>query len=210
MANNINARFLLEQAYGVKDSQISGAPSWIDSEHYDVEAKPDEATAARIGKLNREERDEQLMLMLESLLTDRFKLTLRRETKDLPVYALTVAKNGVKFHQVAVAPSDSDRAVPGPPGGPLPRGGIQMMRGQLIGNSVPLDRVADVLSRIVGRIVDKTGLKGLYDFTLNWTPGEGEGPMLRGVGDPGAGGPPRKAGPPPDRQSIRQSRSNSV
>jgi uncharacterized protein (TIGR03435 family) len=74
-----------------------------------------------------------------------------------------------------------------------------MSRGQLIGNSVPLDRVADVLSRIVERVVvDKTGLKGLYDFTLNWTPGEGEGPMLRGSGDPGLGGPPRDAGPPPD------------
>jgi bla regulator protein BlaR1 len=195
VASNINARFLLEQAYAVKDSQISGAPDWIDSEHYDFEAKPDDATAERMGKLSREQRDELLKGMLQSLLADRFKLALRRETKELPVYALVVAKNGSKLHEAA--PSDSDPAAPGPPGGPLRRG-IQMRPGQLAGNSVPLDRIADVLSRTVGRVViDKTGLKGLYDFTLNWTPGEDEGPMFRGAGGAGPGGPPRDA-PPSD------------
>jgi uncharacterized protein (TIGR03435 family) len=197
VANNVTLRFLLEQAYGLKDSQISGAPGWIDSDHYDVEAKPDEATAERQQKLSREERNKQFMLMLQSLLADRFKLTLRQETKELPVYALTVAKNGPKLHQTPVTPGDSALSDPGPPGAPLRRGGIQMRRGELIANGVAPDRIADVLSRIVGRVVvDKTSLKGLYDFTLNWTPEEGQGPMIRGAGDPGAGALSKDAAPP--------------
>jgi bla regulator protein BlaR1 len=197
MANNITVKFLLEQAYGLKDSQISGAPGWLDSEYYDIEAKPDDVFVQQT--LNRDERFQQITLILQSMLRERFKLTLRHETKELPVYALVVAKNGPKLKEAAPAPPDSEPVAPGTPGGQLRRGGIQMRPGQLAGASVPLDRVADVLSRLVGRVVvDKTALKGLYDFTLNWTPGEGEGPMFRGAGDPGAGGPPREAGPPPD------------
>ena len=79
-------RDLLVDAYSVKRSQISGAPNWLDSVRFDIVAKvPEGATK------------EQAKVMLQNLLAERFKLTLHRETKELPVYALVVAKNGPRL-----------------------------------------------------------------------------------------------------------------
>src|SRR5439155_11317218 len=93
--------------YGVKGYQIAG-PSWLDSERYDIAAKiPKGATK------------EQFMLMLQSLLAERFKLTLHREKKDLPMYALVVGKNGPKMKESMKESVD----VPGPAAGAGPAGG---------------------------------------------------------------------------------------
>ena len=199
VAENVTLKFLLQEAYGMKDSQISGAPGWIDSDHYDVEAKPEDSTVEAQRKLSPEERHAQLMRMLQSMLADRFKLTLHHETKELPLYALMVAKNGPKLHESL--PSPGDPAPPGPltPNGPQPRHSIRMMgRGDLSINSQDLDMFAEVLSRQMGRlVVNKTGLKGAYDFTLKWTPDEGEGGMFGGP-PPGPDGKPRDVAPPAD------------
>jgi uncharacterized protein (TIGR03435 family) len=191
-ANNATLKIVLEFAYHMKDSQISGLPGWADSEHYDIEAKQDDSSADAKPKLNRDEEGEQLRLMLQSMLADRFKLTLHHETKDLPLYALVVAKNGPKLHESPAAPEDAGPPGPPTPNGPQPRGSIRMMgRGELSLNAVGLDMFAEVLSRQLGRlVVNKTGLTGKYDFTLKWTPDEGQGPM--------GGGPPRDGAPPPD------------
>ncbi len=200
IANNITVKFLLEQAFGMKDSQISGVPGWVDSEHYDIQAKAEDSFAQQ--KLSRDERFRQVTLMMQSLLADRFKLVVRHETKELPVYALTVAKGGSKLHEAAPGPSEPDSPPPPPPpggprgpGGPPGRGGIRMMPGEFNANAVGMDRLADILARIVGRVVvNETGLTGQYDFTLKWTPEQGEGPMMRGP----VGPPPADAPPPPD------------
>jgi bla regulator protein BlaR1 len=200
VAENVTPKFLLEEAYGVKDSQILGAPGWLDSERYDVEAKAEDSSADDKQKPGPEEQRTQLRLMLQSMLADRFKLTLHHETKELPVYALVVAKNGPKLHETADTPGDSAPPGPmGPPGGTTPRGRIMMNgRGELTVNGVALARFADVLSRQIGHIVvDKTGLTGNYDFTLKWTPDEGPGMMPGGAGG-GGDGRPRDAAPPPD------------
>jgi len=145
-AHNITVKFLLEDAYGVKDNQVSGAPGWLDSEHYDIEAKPEDASADQ--KLGPEERNAQLKLMLQSMLEDRFKLALHHETKELSVYALVVAKSGPKLHESppepAVTPGDSAPPdAPGSPGGPALRHGIMMKgRGDLTVNSGSLDMFA--------------------------------------------------------------------
>jgi uncharacterized protein (TIGR03435 family) len=196
VAENITVKFLLQESYGVKESQISGAPGWLDSEHYDIEAKPEDSPADQDRKLTPEERHAQLMLMLQSMLADRFKLTLHHDTKEMEVYALVVAKNGPKLHEAAVTPPDSAPAELPKPGGPPPKGGIWMTgRGQLNVTGANLGMFANVLSMQLGRIVlDKTGLKGNYEFTLKWTPDEGQGQMFRGAGD----GQPRDAAPPPD------------
>jgi uncharacterized protein (TIGR03435 family) len=192
VADNATLRFLLQEAYRVKDAQILGAPSWIDSEHYDIEAKVDDSSADVQRKLTSDEQGAQLRLMLQSLLADRFKLTLHHDTRELPIYALVVAKNGPKLHESSATPDDA--APPGPltPDGPQPRHSIRMMgRGSLSINAESLDMFADLLSHQLGRlIVNKTGLKGNYDFTLKWTPDEGQGQMR--------GGPPGDAPPPPD------------
>ena len=193
-ANGITVKFLLEQAYGVKDSQISGAPSWIDSERYDIDAKPDEATALALDKLPQEQRREQLNRMLQKLLEDRFKLAFSRDTKDLPIYALVVTKNGPKFQESTYKPPANLPNSPPPPpetGGP-PRQGIRIDgRGQLTITYVDMNMFADVLSRFVGRpVANKTGLIGKYDFALKWTPEEGQGPMSPGPRPGGDAGPP--------------------
>jgi uncharacterized protein (TIGR03435 family) len=195
-ASNITVKFLLQEAYGVKESQISGGPGWIDSEHYDIEAKPDDAFADAQRKLSRDERIAQDRLMLQGMLADRFKLTLHHDTKEMEVYALVVAKNGPKLHEAAVPPADAAPPELPKPGGPLPKGGIWMTgRGDLNVTGAGIAQFANVLSMQLGRIVlDKTELKGNYEFTLKWTPDEGQGGMFGGPG----GGPPGGAAPPPD------------
>src|ERR1700691_71762 len=203
VANNITVKFLLQEAYHVKDSQISGAPGWTDTEHYDIEAKLDDSSPDAGPKLSPDQQGVQTRLMLQSLLADRFKLTLHHETKELPIYALVVTKTGPKLHESAhepaAAPDDAAPPVPLAPNGPQPRHSVRMMgRGDLSINAENLDMCAEVLSRQLGLlVVNKTGLKGDYDFALKWTPDESQGQMFGGPGG-GPGGPPRDAAPPPD------------
>ncbi|MGA8026264.1 MAG: M56 and DUF3738 domain-containing protein [Bryobacteraceae bacterium] len=198
-ATNITPKFLIEFAYNVKDPQISGGPSWITSERYDVEAKMDETSADEMQKMSQDLQDERLRLMMQSLLTDRFKLTLRRETKELPIYTLVVAKNGPKLHESEITQGDSADASP-PSKGQLPRGPMARMgRGELTMNDASMAMLADSLSRQAGRnVLDETGLKGKYDITLHWTPDESQAQGFGGPGGPGDGGPPPGAAPPPD------------
>jgi bla regulator protein BlaR1 len=196
-ATGITTKFLLEQAYDIKDSQILGAPTWFDSDRFDIDAKPDEATGAAFDKLPPDQRRPLVNSMLKALLADRFKLAVTHETKELPVYALVVAKGGPKFHESTYKPPEKLPDTPPPPpgrGGP-PRQGIMMNgRGELTVTYIGLPMFADVLSRVVSRIVvDKTGLTGKYDFTLKYTPDEAQGPMMPGSPKPGG-----DSAPPPD------------
>jgi uncharacterized protein (TIGR03435 family) len=198
-------------AYGVTDSQISGGPGWLNSEKFDIEAKADDSSIAEPWKLSEEQRklaQDRSKRMLQALLADRFKLTLHRETKELPVYALVVAKNGPKIQQAstdelrpanAKEPQDFRK---GPPNGPILKGrGLFMRPGQLTGTAAPLTLLAETLSNQpeLGRIVlDKTGLQGNYDFTLKWALDERQNQMFRGPGDGGKEGPGSDNAPPPD------------
>jgi len=193
-AKNAPLKLLMQIAYRVKEAQISGGPSWINSEPFDIEAKPDESVATELQNLPQAEREVVIPSMLQSLLAERFKLTLHHETKELPVYVLLVAKNGPKMHESA--PAAPDEPAPGAPGpGPNRRGSIMMQgRGQLTVNSQPLSQFANLLSHFLGRVVvDQTGLKANYDFKLQWTPGDEE-MMFRGMGP----GPDGRPAPPPD------------
>jgi bla regulator protein blaR1 len=192
-ANNVALKGLLEQAYRVKDSQLVGAPNWIETEHYDIDAKMDDATADAMKKLDSDQRREQYSLILRALFVDRFKLRVRHETRELPVYILLVGKSGPKFHETALTAAE---LAPPNPKGPM----IRMMgRGQLNVTAAGLDIFADVLSQNVGRVVlDKTGLKAKYDFTLQWTPDDSTDQMLKAPGAGPDGKPPLDAAPPPD------------
>jgi len=202
-AVNVTPKMLIQFAYDIKGPQLSGSPSWIDSERYDIDAKTDE-TPDDVGKEARDAFNERRRLMLQSLLADRFKLTLTHETKDLPIYALVVAKSGPKFHETTLPPPDPEAAAepPGPPkpGQPLrARVGIMMGRGQLNMNGAPMSQFANALSDQVGRkVLDKTGLEGNYDLTLQWTPDEGQGRMFGGAGGGPEGRSASDSAPPPD------------
>src|SRR5215475_10756396 len=100
--------WLIRIAYGIpfdplgrsgEDDQISGAPGWVNSEKYDIEAKMDPATAEKMKKLDEAQKSVRSHRMLQTLLADRFKLTIHRETKVVPIYLLVVAKGGPKLHE---------------------------------------------------------------------------------------------------------------
>ena len=76
-----------------------GGPKWLNSERFDIEAKTDSSVADRLRTLGRDQRRLQTQAIFQQFLADRFKLTVHWETRELPVYALVVAKNGSKLHQ---------------------------------------------------------------------------------------------------------------
>jgi uncharacterized protein (TIGR03435 family) len=192
-ATNATLQMFVQAAYQVEPHQVSGGPSWLNSDHYDIEAKMDSATADVLHKLSEEQGRLERERMLQALLTDRFKLTIHRETKELPVYALLIAKNGPKLQEAK--PGDTyPNGIKGPDG----RAGAGMMfmngRGSVTGQGLPIANLVRLLSLQLGRtVVDKTGLTAKYDFTLQWTPDESQGAMFKGPGP----GPQGTAGPPP-------------
>jgi hypothetical protein len=138
-AKNVTLTLLIEMAYNVKDSQLTGGPKWISSEHYDIEAKPPDsvarkfATPAGIGPSSGQ--DQLMRLMVQSLLADRFKLTLGHTTKDLPIYALVVAKHGPKLRRGRLGPGDTSGM----------RRGVRIGRGELYVKDAPLTMLDDAL-----------------------------------------------------------------
>jgi uncharacterized protein (TIGR03435 family) len=176
---NVTLAMLIRTAYGIEENQISGGPSWLKSEHYDVDAKMDGATADALHKLAEDQRRVATQHMLQALLADRFKLAVHHDSKELSIYALVVAKSGPKLQQAK--PGDTyPNGIKGPDG--IGRGGVMRMgRGQLTGQALPMSALARLLTGQLGRtVVDKTGLQGDYDFTLQWTPDESEGASFRG------------------------------
>jgi bla regulator protein blaR1 len=198
-ADNVGFNFLMQEAYLVKDPQVLGTPDWVKSERYDVDAKIDDATFAAIRTMSLEERKVQISRMLQALLTERFKLSVHHDTKELPVYALLVGKSGSKLKETTLTPAEMAPQDPGRPPEPGQKGPpLRMMGpGQLSGTGVGSDVIAEILSRYVGRVVlDKTGLRGKYDFSLKWTPEEGEGRGFQGGLGPNPDGPPPDANGP--------------
>jgi uncharacterized protein (TIGR03435 family) len=96
---NFPLMLLVQQAYGVNKDRISGAPDWLNSERYDIEARVDPSRVDDLKKLSPEELKAARQHMMQALLADRFKLTLHRETKELPVYNLVIAKGGPKLQE---------------------------------------------------------------------------------------------------------------
>jgi uncharacterized protein (TIGR03435 family) len=157
-ATNVPLRNLIVWAYMVRDFQISGEPSWVDSERFDV-ATTSEANP-RYDVLQ-----PTLETMFQGVLADRFKLTSHRATKELPVYSLVVAKNGPKIH-----PVDEEGCPEVPPADNPCRFLRPTKFGQLTGKKAPMFILALLLSSMTGRtVVNKTDLKGSYDYTLDWT-----------------------------------------
>jgi uncharacterized protein (TIGR03435 family) len=155
---------LIQAAYDVRDFQILEAPDWVERERYDVEARAPEDTTF-----------EQMRPMLRSLLADRFKLTLRRETRQLPVYELVPARDGLK-----IVPTREGSCVPREKAvlfGPLMCGGMRrqaanpaLERKDVIeAAGVPMSTLIDFLSTESGRIViDKSGFTDVFNFRLEF------------------------------------------
>jgi uncharacterized protein (TIGR03435 family) len=177
-ATNITLQTLIRDVYHVQESQISGAPDWVKSEKYDIEAKMDKSVAGELRKVDPLQSLPQRQQMLQALLADRFKLTLHRETKELPVYALVIAANGPKLQEAK--PGDTyPNGIQGPKGRLGGAGNIRMARGMLTGQALPMADFARALSEQLGcTVLDKTGLASKYDLTLQWTPDDSQLPMF--------------------------------
>ncbi|MGH9574739.1 MAG: TIGR03435 family protein, partial [Candidatus Acidiferrales bacterium] len=108
-APSVTAKTLIAAAYNVKEFQISGGPSWIGSELWDIDAKVDESLTVRLEKLSRRQQEAQRALMLRSLLVDRFKLQVTRSLKQASVLALALAKGGPKLKEVPPLDANAPR-----------------------------------------------------------------------------------------------------
>ena len=159
----VNLKVILTWAYQVQDYQISGGPSWITDVQWNILAKAFAADGAGSAALpyeqmtdeQRQQNSTKIRQRVQTLLADQFKLVVRRETREEPVYALVVGKNGPKLKES----EDQTKA------GFLRRGrGLLTSRGSL------LPTVAQFLAMDLGRpVIDRTGLTGHYDFELKWT-----------------------------------------
>jgi uncharacterized protein (TIGR03435 family) len=169
---NSTVMSLIQSAYGVDADRISGAPSWLTSEKFSVDAKMESSVADELNKLSTDERDTVRQRMLQALLADRFKLAVRSESKQLAAYELVIAKNGLKIQEAKPGDTYAD-GVKGGNGKGL--GGDLMVgfgtAGMVRAQGIEIGTFVQGLSRYLGRpVVDKTGLTGRYDFTLHYAP----------------------------------------
>jgi uncharacterized protein (TIGR03435 family) len=203
IATNVPLMLFIQGAYGIFDTdRIIGAPSWLNSERYDVEAKMSSTAAAELARLTPDQRTIARQQMFQALLADRFKLTIHRDTKELTAYSLVIAKDGPKLQEAK--PGDTyANGFRDPNGGRGGAGTIQMNgRGVLICQGVPVTQFAGMLSWLMGHnVVDRTALTGKYDFTLKWTPEENEGPSIP-AGLATANGQPAPPAPDPNGPSL--------
>jgi uncharacterized protein (TIGR03435 family) len=145
MAQNVTMRMILQSAYGLTALQITG-PGWLDSDHFDL-----------AGKAPAGVPDTEVMPMLQSLLKERFQLAAHRETKEMPVYNLVVAKDGLK-----ISPFDPAH----PPATPPRNGAASMIMGP-----GTMSGLASMLVSAAGRpVIDKTGLEGRYGYAFTFSP----------------------------------------
>ncbi|HEV8416751.1 MAG TPA: TIGR03435 family protein [Bryobacteraceae bacterium] len=179
---NIPLRTMITFAYDVRDFQVSGGPGWIGTERLDLIARPDRTTVdgpvdfANMNDGQRKTMRDQIAERLRALLADRFQLVVHKETKDQPIYALVVSKNGAKLQETKETGTQQR---------------MMTNRGRSEGHAIPIAMLAQNLSGLMGRpVVDKTGLTGKYDFVLEWTP------------DLGAAGPDGANSPAPSGPTI--------
>jgi bla regulator protein blaR1 len=145
---------LITFAYGVQQKQVVGAPSWMDTDKWDIEAQPDVA-----GAPNRK----QVATMVQKLLTDRFQLKFHKDEKELPAYVLTVAKTGNKMTKSDADPNQ------------LPALFFRGLGVLTVQNATMDDFARLMQSAVLDRpVVDQTSLEGKWNFLLKWTPDESQ------------------------------------
>jgi uncharacterized protein (TIGR03435 family) len=154
---NLTLKELISHVYEVRGFQVFG-PAWIENEKFDILAKlPDSA-----AKLTSLQRDKLAAAMGRSLLAERFQLQIHRENRDLPVFALVVAKGGLKIKKTGVGKGDLVR--------------VDYRAGHLAGQEMPMRQLVSILSQLVRHpVIDETGFHGLTDIKLDWVPANPDG-----------------------------------
>jgi uncharacterized protein (TIGR03435 family) len=162
---NMTLKAMIENAYSIQPFQISGGPGWMDSDHYDISAKAG-------NPVNREE----ILRMLQSLLSDRFRVTVRREIKELPLYALVVARKDGKLGPRLIESRKGGCTEPDP-ANPFAVDPMRLCGHWMLGPdgvtlvSAPVSTMTPLPSRLLGRqVLDKTGLTKNFDINIEWAP----------------------------------------
>lgn len=172
ITTNVTVHALINLAYWLHPKQLTGGPAWTESDKFDMAGKPDAPGQPNV---------DQMKVMIQKLLADRFQLKFHFEKRDLPVYAVRLAKTGGKITKS----QDDPKGIPGWNFRRNPSGMIMAFR-----NS-PMSQFTAVLQNSMDRpVVDQTGLSERYDFTLNFTPDPAQAALLDG--------PPAPAGDNPD------------
>jgi uncharacterized protein (TIGR03435 family) len=150
LVQNMPVKIMISLMYKVPTRQILGAPDWLDSDRYDIQAKADHAYSV-----------DDLHVMFQNLLADRFNLKFHKEIKEGPVYALMVDKSGLKMK---LNESAQDFKIPITPAPDR----------VFVGTRVPMPYLCWFLSQQLSAeerpVIDKTGLDKWYDFTLSFLP----------------------------------------
>jgi uncharacterized protein (TIGR03435 family) len=161
-ATNVQLGALLETAFDIREDQIVGLPHWAQVEHYDITAKVVDMSAQELRGLSQEQRRS----MLRRLLEQRFHLQTHVETRTLPLLELSVAKSGIKFTEWEKSPGTSDQN----------KGSMHVNNDEMTATGVSMNSlIRFVASQTHMPVVDKTDLKGTYNFDLKWQR-EQEGP----------------------------------
>ena len=143
-AVNITLKEMIATMWRVPEFQISGGPAWLGLTRYDISAKPENNP-----------KDDEILPMIQSLLTDRFQLRFHRETKELACFVMVAAKGGLKFHESEIADGE-----------PVVNPDKASMSVEVKG--VPADRFVDMLSTLLhAPVINNTGLSGRYDAKVN-------------------------------------------
>jgi uncharacterized protein (TIGR03435 family) len=148
-ARNVTVQRCIVGAYGVGPHQVVGGPDWVYTDRFDIMGKADQPISD----------DDVLNQMLQRLLADRFRLALHRESKILPAYVLEVAKDGPKLEKAEGGDSDTNTSTG-------KRGRVS-----IDAKNTDMDLFAHVLARKMDLpVVNQTGLSGVFNFKLHWTP----------------------------------------
>ena len=165
---NLPMKALLQIAYGY-DAPVVGAPDWVANTFYDLRARSDEAADARLATLTDNEVRLEKRHAIRVLLTDRLGLKTHLETRNTSLYALVVAKGGVKMQLVPAppAPAEGEAAAPLPTMNIAAHGSRHGL--EFVGTDAPIRAVTSSLSSMVeAPVIDRTGLTGIYNYTLQF------------------------------------------
>ncbi|HTW31461.1 MAG TPA: TIGR03435 family protein [Candidatus Sulfotelmatobacter sp.] len=173
-AANVTMSALIQEAYGIQANQIAGGPDWLNTDRFDVQAKLDKPQTPNLGP-RPEKYHSIIQQLLQTELTQHTQLAVHTETKNLPTYALVAADGGSKLQPAPTSDSQGEGMM-----------GVHRMMtqngpsGQVVGLSAqgtPMADFASQLSLQLGTpVIDKTGLKGNYNFNLQWaTDGAADG-----------------------------------
>ncbi len=161
-ASGVTLRFLLTLAWRVRDDQVTGGPSWLDNDRWDIAAKSESDPGLK-----------DFQPMVQALLEDQFKLAVHETNREGPIYELVTAKKGPRLVATARSQDCTKNVDP-------PCGGFQFLeRRHLIGKSVTMPVLALALARILQKTVaDRTGIQGAWDMDVQWDPAQSDGPSI--------------------------------